>query len=167
MARQDTPYILELTEEEFHELRSIVHTCDYFHQINVKYNHVQHLERLFQEAERDVNDYCMQEARKLVSDYYNALQRIQSESKYSSCEAFIQRPTIYLTAHEATLKNKRACEFLTQNIPDGTVQWNIIPDYRIEETLINPTRVSVTFNYIPNLFNNEEEPKKKLGFFEK
>lgn len=164
MSRENTPYKLELTAQEFNELRSILHACDYFHQVGVMYNHVQHLERLFQEAERDANDWAMNRAREIVETYYSAIREINRDNKYKS--NFYK---LRLSIEERVLINPRARSFIEEHIPEGAVEWWVTPTYPIEEELQDPQSCAPFLDFrstdsIRNLFN-DLEPKKKLGFF--
>ena len=169
MTRDDyTSYKLELTEEEFHELHSILHTCDYFHQIGVKYNHVQHLERLFQEAERKANNPCLLEAKRLVKSFYLGLQRLsQRASDIFNPVASCQQPIVRLAVSQDVLRNEEAAKYLADNIPSGLVDWYIIPSPF--DSYLDPQPRQGCFDFrTPSSMHIEhdiEEPEKR-GFFE-
>lgn len=169
MNRDDsTPYKLELTEEEFHELHSILHTCDYFHQIGVKYNHVQHLERLFQETERKANNPYLLEARHLVESFYLGLQQLsQRTSDIFNPVVSCQQPLVRLAVSQDVLRNEEAAKYLTDNIPSGLVDWYIIPSPFDSYSDPQPRQVCLDFR-TPSSMNVELniEESTKRGFFE-
>ena len=179
MERDETPYKLVLSEEDFRTLESIIR-ASYFNaglRGDPSVDKLHHLEGLLREAERKAYNPYLTEAKDLVERFYIALHdsRIRSINTSDVSSLLTGTSKIRMAVREDVLRDEEASKYISENIPSGIIEWRIIPcsPYRFEERLINPTPtpVSINFNGVPNfdkiidkiIFDDEEA--KKRGFF--